>query len=104
MALDLATCRCGCRSTTFLNKRFSLLGPVVAQAIADILDDENFDDGSLGPVFVRLAWHQAGSYDLATGTGGSNGCTIRFNPEAGYGANAGACLPPAAAQCLLCFM
>jgi hypothetical protein len=65
------------------------------QAIADILDDENFDDGSLGPVFVRLAWHQAGSYDKATGTGGSNGCTIRFNPEAGFGANAGTCTPRA---------
>uniref|UniRef100_A0A7S2UYN3 Plant heme peroxidase family profile domain-containing protein n=1 Tax=Fibrocapsa japonica TaxID=94617 RepID=A0A7S2UYN3_9STRA len=40
------------------------------------------------PIMVRLAWHDAGTYDAATGTGGPNG-TIRFDPEASHGANAG---------------
>ena len=67
------------------------LGPAVAprQAIADILDDLEYDDGSIAPVLIRLAWHGSGSYDKATNTGGSNGATIRFRPESAYGANAG---------------
>lgn len=32
-----------------------------------------------GPVFVRLAWHCAGTYDKATNTGGSNGATMRYD-------------------------
>ena len=40
------------------------------------------------PIFVRLAWHDAGTYDQTSGTGGPRG-TIRFLPESGYAANAG---------------
>ncbi|KAI8476664.1 MAG: heme peroxidase [Monoraphidium minutum] len=61
----------------------------VKAAIEDVLDVENYDDGSYGPVLVRLAWHCAGTYDKASGTGGSNGATMRFKPEADHGANAG---------------
>lgn len=61
----------------------------VRASIASLLDSENYDDGSYGPVLVRLAWHTSGTYDKTTGTGGSNGATMRFNPEAGWGANAG---------------
>jgi cytochrome c peroxidase len=57
--------------------------------IADILDAPNWDDGSLGPVFVRLAWHASGTYSKEDGSGGSDGATMRFNPEAAHGANAG---------------
>ena len=73
---------------------------VCLQAIADVLEDENYDDGSLGPVFIRLAWHGSGSYDKASATGGSNGATIRFSPEKDYGANAGI-LSHAVTSCLL---
>lgn len=59
------------------------------KAIADILDAENYDDGSYAPVLVRLAWHSAGTYDKSTGKGGSNGAAMRFDPEASHGANAG---------------
>ena len=34
----------------------------VALAIKDILNNKQWDDGSLGPVFVRLAWHASGTY------------------------------------------
>ena len=61
----------------------------VRSAIAGILDAEGYDDGSYGPVLVRLAWHCAGTYDAKTGTGGSNGAAMRFDPEASHGANAG---------------
>ncbi|KAF8514133.1 cytochrome c peroxidase [Gautieria morchelliformis] len=61
----------------------------VYNKIASILDAENYDDGSYGPVLVRLAWHSSGTYDKETNTGGSNYATMRFNPEALHGANAG---------------
>jgi cytochrome c peroxidase len=58
--------------------------------IAALLDkNSDYDDGSFGPVLVRLAWHAAGTYDKSTKTGGSNGATMRFSPESAHGANAG---------------
>lgn len=61
----------------------------VRAKIADLLDQPSWDDGSLGPVFIRLAWHASGTYSKEDGSGGSNGATMRFNPEAAHGANAG---------------
>jgi len=61
----------------------------VRKAIADKMDNMDYDDGSYGPVLVRLAWHAAGTYDKNVNNGGSNGGTIRFHPECSHGANAG---------------
>ncbi|KAJ1562664.1 hypothetical protein HK096_005932, partial [Nowakowskiella sp. JEL0078] len=61
----------------------------VRKDIANILKNESYDDGSLGPLFVRLAWHASGTYDVHTQTGGSNGATMRFAPESTDNANAG---------------
>mmetsp|Transcript_33816 Transcript_33816/g.80267 ORF Transcript_33816/g.80267 Transcript_33816/m.80267 type:complete len:197 (-) Transcript_33816:117-707(-) len=41
------------------------------------------------PMAVRLAWHMSGTYDARNGTGGSNGATIRYEPESSDPANAG---------------
>lgn len=54
-----------------------------------LVEEDEYDDGSYGPVLVRLAWHASGTYDAATDTGGSNGATMRFAPEGDHGANAG---------------
>ena len=50
----------------------------VYNAVAATLEEgaEDYDDGSFGPVVVRLAWHASGTYDKETGTGGSNGATM----------------------------
>ncbi|KAK7532080.1 heme peroxidase [Phyllosticta citribraziliensis] len=62
----------------------------VYDAVAKALEEhDDYDDGSYGPVVLRLAWHASGTYDKETGTGGSNGATMRFAPEADHGANAG---------------
>lgn len=61
----------------------------VRKDIAACLDDYDWDDGSWGPVLVRLAWHASGTYCKEDGTGGSNGATMRFAPESDDGANAG---------------
>lgn len=31
--------------------------------IANTLVQPGWDDGNLGPVFIRLAWHASGTYD-----------------------------------------
>jgi cytochrome c peroxidase len=36
-----------------------------------ILKNEKWDDGSIGPLLIRLAWHASGTYCKATGTGGT---------------------------------
>ncbi|KAF9950846.1 heme peroxidase [Mortierella alpina] len=61
----------------------------VYNAIAELLEDDNYDDGSYGPVFLRLAWHASGTFDKNAKNGGSNAATMRFKSEAGHGANAG---------------
>ncbi|KIP06974.1 class I heme peroxidase [Phlebiopsis gigantea 11061_1 CR5-6] len=64
----------------------------VYNRVAEIMDeagDKEYDDGSYGPVLLRLAWHSSGTYDKDTQTGGSNYATMRFAPESQHGANAG---------------
>jgi len=62
----------------------------VYNRITELLEDAgDYDDGSYGPVLLRLAWHASGTYDKETKTGGSNYATMRFEPEALHGANAG---------------
>ncbi|KAL1935218.1 hypothetical protein VTP01DRAFT_4358 [Rhizomucor pusillus] len=62
----------------------------VYKDIAELLESNpDYDDGSYGPVLLRLAWHASGTYDKESKTGGSNGATMRFEPEALHGANNG---------------
>jgi len=61
----------------------------VRKAIAELLPDKKWDDGSWGPVFVRLSWHASGTYSKKDGTGGSGGATMRFGPEKDWDANKG---------------
>jgi L-ascorbate peroxidase len=57
------------------------------------LVDELLDEKNCGPVMVRLAWHDSGTYDANVkgewpAAGGAIG-SIRFQPEIQHGANAG---------------
>lgn len=65
----------------------------VRRDIAAILEDDKYDDGSYGPVLIRLAWHASGTYDKNKKAYGSNGATMRYAPEASHGANAGLAVP-----------
>jgi len=59
--------------------------------IIEVLD--NFpgpDEGHISPSVVRLAWHSAATFDPHnTPHGGSNGATMRYEPEKSYPDNKG---------------
>ncbi|CAJ2505478.1 Uu.00g128720.m01.CDS01 [Anthostomella pinea] len=61
----------------------------VKSSVRKLLHQPDYDDGSAGPVLVRLAWHAAGTYCAETNTGGSNGAGMRYEAEGGDPANAG---------------
>jgi len=61
----------------------------VKKDIISILKQPEYDDGSAGPILVRLAWHASGTYDAKTDTGGSDGAGMRYENEGGDPANAG---------------
>ncbi|ORY76267.1 heme peroxidase [Leucosporidium creatinivorum] len=61
----------------------------VRRDIASLLDAPDWDDGSYGPIVVRLAWHASGTYHVETGKGGSSGAGMRYEAEGGDPANAG---------------
>lgn len=80
--------------TTAANTKFYKPAKADYQKIYDEIarrleEKDDYDDGSFGPVLVRLAWHASGTFDKETGTGGSDGATMRFAPEGDHGANAG---------------
>ena len=58
-------------------------------AAIDADESKRGDGTSIGPTLVRLAWHASGTYSIFDKTGGSNGATMRFEPESAWGANAG---------------
>jgi cytochrome c peroxidase len=62
---------------------------IVREEIKKVLVVDDWDDGHIGPILVRLAFHVSGTYDKNTKTGGSNGGWMRFNTEGGYGHNKG---------------
>merc|ERR1719150_1640884 len=54
-----------------------------------VMKRPDHDDGTLGPILLRLAWHSSGTYCAKTKTGGSNGATMRHAVEANDPENAG---------------
>lgn len=76
--------------------------PKIKQALEKLYEDEGAlnpsidaaegaagGGGFVAPMMVRLAWHSAGSYNKKDGSGGTDGGTIRFEPEINHGGNAG---------------
>ncbi|GAB0492517.1 hypothetical protein MMPV_003780 [Pyropia vietnamensis] len=72
------------------NRAASSAAPVRMDMESDLRDrlDELFKEKNCMPIMVRLAWHDAGTYDKESKTGGPCG-SIRFEPEIKHAANAG---------------
>ncbi|MFM9888296.1 MAG: peroxidase family protein, partial [Burkholderiales bacterium] len=59
------------------------LNAVIKDLNALMTDSQNWwpaDYGHYGPLFIRMAWHSAGTYRIADGRGGAGSGTQRFAP------------------------
>ncbi|ODV96415.1 hypothetical protein PACTADRAFT_49767 [Pachysolen tannophilus NRRL Y-2460] len=78
------------------NKDYQEVYNAIAQKL---VDQDDYDDGSYGPVLVRLAWHQSGTFrkhpsgpkgcPYSENAGGSFGGTMRYEYEGSNPANNG---------------
>jgi catalase (peroxidase I) len=51
------------------NLFYSVDYDAVRADILRVMNDPAWDDGTYGPLFIRLAWHSSGTYDKDTKTG-----------------------------------
>ena len=59
------------------------LEAVKADLVALMTDSQDWwpaDYGHYGPLFIRMAWHSAGTYRIGDGRGGASSGTLRFAP------------------------
>ncbi|MEJ5186835.1 MAG: peroxidase family protein, partial [Candidatus Geothermincolales bacterium] len=90
--LNLKVLRQGCRQHDPLGKDFDYLEEVKTLDVDGVIRDLKelmkspqdwwpADFGHYGPLFIRLAWHSAGSYRIHDGRGGARNGSIRFPPR-----------------------
>ena len=51
----------------------------VREDLLAMMDNPSHDDGSIGPILIRLAWHSSGTYDKDSKSGGSSGAGMRLD-------------------------
>src|SRR5262250_771416 len=64
----------------FKSLDFAALKKDLASVMTDSKDWWPADFGHYGPLFIRMAWHSAGTYRIGDGRGGGGNGTMRFAP------------------------
>lgn len=64
----------------FKSLDYNALKKDLAKVLTDSQDWWPADFGNYGPLFVRMAWHSAGTYRIGDGRGGAGSGTQRFPP------------------------
>jgi len=59
---------------------YAALKEDLAKVMTDSQDWWSADYGHYGPLFIRMAWHSAGTYRTGDGRGGATSGTLRFAP------------------------
>ena len=71
-------------ATSYAERFESLDFKALKQDIYDVMTDSQdwwpADYGHYGPLFIRMAWHSAGTYRIGDGRGGARTGTLRFAP------------------------
>eukprot|EP00331_Platyophrya_macrostoma_P029393 CAMPEP_0176444630 /NCGR_PEP_ID=MMETSP0127-20121128/23184_1 /TAXON_ID=938130 /ORGANISM="Platyophrya macrostoma, Strain WH" /LENGTH=286 /DNA_ID=CAMNT_0017830189 /DNA_START=150 /DNA_END=1010 /DNA_ORIENTATION=- len=78
-----------CCETPSVNSKKPLRQPFDVEAIRAEIEALISDDLTNGPLLVRLAWHEAASWDQNKKDGAPNTASMRFAPECKYGGNNG---------------
>ena len=73
-----------CESYDYVEEFKTLDFKAIKQDLYDLMTDSQewwpADYGHYGPLFIRMAWHSAGTYRIADGRGGGGTGTQRFAP------------------------
>jgi catalase-peroxidase len=64
----------------FAKLDYAALKEDIAKVMTDSQDWWPADYGHYGPLFIRMAWHSAGTYRTGDGRGGATSGTLRFAP------------------------
>eukprot|EP00798_Chlamydomonas_sp_ICE-L_P003930 gene3930-14006_t len=67
---------------------WSALRSNIESLLTESQDSWPADFGNYGPLFIRQAWHCAGTYRSSDGNGGCDGARQRFDPEMNWADNA----------------
>ncbi|RNF05003.1 ascorbate-dependent peroxidase [Trypanosoma conorhini] len=71
------------------NENVTEAPPFDVKALKKDIEDMLSSRMSKGPLFVRLAWHEAASWDCRKKDGSPNSASMRFHPECDYADNKG---------------
>ena len=69
-----------CYATEFAKIDLDELKQDIIQVMTTSVDWWPADYGHYGPLFIRMAWHSAGTYRVGDGRGGASSGTLRFAP------------------------
>ena len=69
-----------CYATEFAKIDLDELKQDIINVMTTSVDWWPADYGHYGPLFIRMAWHSAGTYRVGDGRGGASSGTLRFAP------------------------